>query len=123
MSTSFAPLRIRRALRDQFTGIGPPQPFGPDGWSFTGADRTIIVTCAPQIDGNEWVHASIAAADQPPGYAELKALHAAVFGAGYAYQCFVPATQHVNIHEHALHLWGRLDGRAVLPEFALDGSI
>ena len=53
----------------------------------------------------------------------LADLHAAVFGAGYAYQVFAPPSEHVNIHEFALHLWGRLDGRSALPEFGAGGSI
>jgi hypothetical protein len=51
-------LQIRRRLgRDDWT---PPAPYGPDGWSFThqtGAG-SVIVTCADQDDGHDWVHAS-----------------------------------------------------------------
>lgn len=59
-----------------------------------------------------------------PTYDDLVMLHRAVFGLdSYAYQVFAPQRQHVNIHNFALHLWGRADGRAVLPEFGLQGSI
>jgi hypothetical protein len=36
----------------------------------------------------------------------------------YAYAVFPPADRYVNIHPHCLHLWARLDGSAVLPEFS-----
>jgi hypothetical protein len=37
---------------------------------------------------------------------------------------FAPPTDHVNIHEYALHLFGRLDGTPALPDFtAGSGSI
>lgn len=50
--------------------------------------------------------------------------HAAVWGeSGWAYQCFAPAVDHVNIHEHALHLWGLLSGEPLLPNFGASGSI
>ncbi|TQK29408.1 hypothetical protein [Arthrobacter sp. SLBN-53] len=58
-----------------------------------------------------------------PTYDELGRLHRAAFGDGYAYQVFAPAAQHVNIHQNALHLWGRADGPPCLPEFGLFGTI
>lgn len=77
---------------------------------------SVIVTCADH-EGDDWVHASVAHADTMPTYTDLKALHAAVFGNGWAYQVFAAPSDHVNIHEYALHLWGRLDGKPVLPDF------
>lgn len=120
--TSFEPLRIRRLL-----GRGDwstPVRFGPDGWRFQhlDGDASVIITCAPAgEDSADWVHASIARTDRMPSYRDLKLLHAAVFGDGWAYQVFAPPSDHVNIHEHALHLFGRLDGRPALPDFT-DGT-
>lgn len=113
--TSFDALAIRRRLGR--SNWAAPAPFGPDGWSFMNLDghTSIIVTCALG-DGDDWVHASIAR-DTMPTYADLKMLHDAVFGDGWAYQVFAPPSEHVNIHEHALHLWGRLDGKPALPDF------
>jgi len=76
-----------------------------------------VLSCAPVDDGNDWVHASIASTDQLPTYADLKLLHHAVFGDGWAYQVFAPPDDHVNIHEYALHIFGRLDGKPALPDF------
>jgi hypothetical protein len=105
-----------------------PSAFGICGLDirlFSG-DRcagSVIVTQA-EHDGVEWIHASIAYTSQMPDYEDLATLKDAVFGpARYAYQVFPPASQHVNIHEHALHLWGRADGRPQLPEFGKDGTI
>lgn len=123
MSTSFSPLNIKKLLGRYYTGVSRPAEFGPDGWQYTAAapKRSFIVTAA-EHDGVEWVHASVASATEMPSYRDLAALHKAVF-TGYAYQVFAPPAQHVNIHEYALHLFGRLDGRAALPEFAMEGSI
>ena len=115
--TSLDALKIRRLLgRGNWS---TPERFGPDGWRFIALDGSgsVIVTCAPQNDGHEWVHASVAWADHMPTYEDLKWLHAAVFGDGWAYQVFAPPRDHVNIHEYALHLWGRLDGTPALPDF------
>lgn len=117
MTGNINALQVRRRLgRGNWT---TPIPFGPDGWATQSFDghSSVIMTCAPADDGNEWVHASIAHDDRMPTYADLKLLHAAVFGDGWAYQVFAPPSDHVNIHEHALHLWGRLDGKPALPDF------
>lgn len=118
-------LRLRRVLgRDAWL---PPEPFGPDGWTMASRDNeaSVVVTCSDHPDeAGEWVHASWARVDRIPTYEELCLLHRAVWGdTGYAYQVHVPVAHHVNIHEYALHLWGRLDGAPVLPEFGMAGSI
>lgn len=126
-ATSVDALAIRRVLNERIPKWSVPQRFGPDGWVFLRGSprRSLIVTVAPADDGCDWVHASMAGLDgELPTYEELTALHAAVFGDGWAYQLFAPRAQHVNIHEHALHLFGRLDGAAALPDFTYgSGSI
>lgn len=122
MTSSIDPLRLRAVMGRRTWEA--PRPFGPDGWQITRlGGSSVIVTCADQDDGREWVHASIAHRERMPGYLELVDLHRAAFGTGWAYQVFAPPSEHVNIHEYALHLWGRLDGRPALPEFGLGGSI
>ena len=102
-----------------------PEPFGPDGWSLVrrSGRGSAIVTAAPFDDGHVWVHASISDASFMPSYRDLQALHRAAFGGGYAYQVFAPQADHVNIHTHALHLWGRADGARALPDFGAFGTI
>lgn len=119
-------LAVRRELnRGDGGGWGPPRPAGPDGWMY-GHDsgrRSVLVTCADH-HGVDWVHASMTGAQQVPGYDDLVLLHRAVYGTGWAYQVFAPPAQHVNIHERCLHLFGRLDGAPVLPDFTYGtGSI
>ncbi len=120
MASSFNALEIRRILgRGNWS---TPTPFGPDGWKYLNLNgrSSVIITCAPH-SGDDWVHASIAHVDRMPTYDDLKLLHAAVFGDRWAYQVFAPPSDHVNIHEHALHLFGKLDGSPALPDFT-DGS-
>ena len=70
------------------------------------------------------IHASRTGQDRVPTYDELIQLHHAVWGErGYSYQVQAPVDRHVNIHPHALHLWGRADGARVLPDFGKWGSI
>lgn len=125
MPTHVNILNVRRTLsRDLWE---PPQPHGPDGWMLVSKPglphRSIVVTCADH-EGVDWIHASIACLDRLPNYLEMCELHRAVWGAtGYSYEVHAPLAQHVNIHENALHLWGRADGKPVLPEFGRFGTI
>lgn len=115
MASNLKPLAIRQGLGR--LNWGKPTAFGPDGWLFIHNDgRTVIVTCTP-FEGHEWVHASITRPSETPTYEDLKLLHKAVFGDGWAYQVFAPTVEHVNIHPFALHLWGLLDGKPVIPNF------
>lgn len=103
----------------------PPDRYGPDGWRLIRYDGTVsVLVSAASFDGVEWIHASLARHDRTiPGYSELTLLHKAAFGDGWAYQLFAPRNDHVNIHEFALHIWGRADGAPALPNFGAGGSI
>lgn len=118
-------LRLRKILgREDWL---PPRRFGPDGWQIVRRDGSVsvIVTAFDDDDGVEWIHASIARHDDTmPTYDDLVLLHRATFGEHrWSYQVFAPSTDHVNLHEHALHLWGRVDGSPVMPNFGQRGSI
>lgn len=122
MTTTLDPLRIRQRLGRKTWS--PPKPNGPDGWAYLHllVPSSVIVTVAPHGDPiTDWIHASIAHSDEMPTYEDLKMLHQAVFRDGWAYQVFTPPAEHVNIHNFALHLFGRLDGAPVLPDFT-DGT-
>lgn len=109
-------LQIRQVLGRHHWSV--PAQFGADGWELHRTDEAhMIVTCAPYGD-TEWIHASMSLPDRVPTYQELKRLHRAVFGDGWSYQVFAPPNDHINLHEHCLHLWGRLDGKPVLPDFS-----
>jgi hypothetical protein len=103
-----------------------PEPYGEDSWVIYGPGRKIIVSVDNYSDPETpWIHASISY-DQDwriPSYSDLKQMHAAVFGDGHAYQCFVPPGDHINITGNVLHLFGRLDGQPVLPNFGREGTI
>jgi len=118
-------LELRKRLDRKIWGV--PETWGPDGWridTIRGPHGRIIVTAdAPKPEFEGWIHASISRKDEVPSYDDLVMLHKAVWPNGYAYQAFVPPSMHVNIHPYALHLWGRHDGAAVLPEFGKYGTI
>ncbi|TYB69671.1 hypothetical protein FXF51_05785 [Nonomuraea sp. PA05] len=123
------PTHLFRALKQAGMRPTPPEPFGPCGvvlllrdLSGTPAGK-VIVTQGP-LDDTEWLHASISWRDRMPTYDELTVVKAGVFGPEReAYQVFPPQDRHVNIHNFALHLWGRADGVRVLPDFGQWGTI
>lgn len=103
-----------------------PEQWGDDTIRFNGPGRTVIVSYDPESDPDvPWIHASISYHQQwrMPSYSDLKQLYAAVFPGGHAYQAFVPPEEHVNIRSNVLHLWARLDGAPVLPNFGKFGTI
>lgn len=129
MTSNINPLSIRKRLgKDDWAA---PVPFGEDGWRFdtkTAKRGRIIVTCSEftalgEPGGLQYLHASWSWQTREPTYDELTWLHKAVWPDGYAYQVFAPPSEHVNIHPYALHLWGRLDGKPILPEFGKFGTI
>lgn len=129
MTTTVDGLRLRRILGPDLWL--PPDPFGPDGWRLDHQDTeqglpvaSVIVSTAP-FDGVEWTHASMAnAARRVPTYEQMCLLHRAVWGDdGESYEVHPPLSDHVNLHPYALHLWGRADGKRVLPNFGIIGSI
>lgn len=109
------PLKIRQTLGRK--NWKPPIRWGSNSWRIDSKDKgQIIVSCA-DYGGELWIHASISRVDEMPTYEDLKLMHKACFNNGFAYQVFVPEEDHVNYHVYALHLWGRLDGTPVLPNF------
>jgi hypothetical protein len=140
MTTTLDALAIRRRLGR--TMWAPPVEFGPDGWMFEAYEPgtrivgpvawlRILVSLGPvpgadgepDPDEGDWVHASIFRRDEVPTYQDLVLLHAAVWPDGHAAQLFVPPSEHINIHDRVLHLWGRPDGRRLLPNFGALGHI
>jgi hypothetical protein len=130
---SVKPARLSKTLREHLpAGVHPsaPRPHGPAGVSVLLLNRddqrvgSVIATQASH-GGVDWLHASISWTDHMPDYDDLVTLKAATFGEDReCYQVFPVAARHVNIHPHCLHLWGRADGHAVLPDFTMGlGSI
>lgn len=133
---SVHPRFLVRSLRNAGYRPEAPQVWGPGSGLHVrlldGDGRpagTVVVSQSPGwwpgADPDvEWLHASIAWRDRDPTYADLVALKAATFGPDrVAYQVFAVAGEHVSIHDHALHLWGRADGQALLPSFGVHGTI
>jgi hypothetical protein len=111
-------LAIRKSLGRETWGT--PEPYGFTGWLIRHRREhgQMLISVRTDLEV-PWLHASVAFAERMPTYGELALMHRAVFGDQHAYQVFAPNDQHVSFHEYALHLWGRLDGQPVLPEFAV----
>lgn len=115
---------VRATLKEGYPAYWRAIRFGPSGWALTAEPLQVIYSWAdyPERPGVDWLHASISHMHRMPSYEELQLLFRAVF-TGWAYEVFAPPEHHVNIHENARHLWGRLDGRPVMPNFGATGTI
>lgn len=77
----------------------------------------VIVSASKELDGKQWVHASISHSTRLPSYEELKYLKRHFIGADRkAIQVFPSDSEHVNIHPKCLHLFCCLDDDP-LPDF------
>jgi hypothetical protein len=83
----------------------------------------VIVDCEIKADGLPWLHVSVSSKDSTPTYDDMALVKLDFIGdTRYAYSVWPPGEKYVNIHQHCLHLWARLDspdGR-VLPEFSVE---
>jgi hypothetical protein len=136
MVTDLDPLRIRQRLgRKEFR---VPREISPGMWAFEPTEGPegllVLVTVDEEIagwprgEGVSWIHASCSRRRAVPSYADLTHVHRAVFGDGWAYHLFAPPAEHIDGSQaisipgtgrsmFCLHLFGRLDGKPVLPDF------
>ncbi len=91
---------------------------GGDGATYARRDGLrVIVTASTELDRKVWLHVSLSRADRLPSYDDMKAVKDVFVGReATACQVFAPASKHVNIMPHCLHLWSCLDGD-VTPDF------
>ncbi len=118
-----------KRIRKEGYSIKPPQDFFEGGIRVILTERdaaigAVIVSTHQEDDGPSWIHASISFKERIPSYTDLIMIKEGVFGDDReAYQIFPKSSRHINIHPHALHLWGRVDGKRVLPDFDRFGTI
>ncbi len=108
----------------------------PNGWRLLRVDGGILVfikspcglkvgcSCA-EYNGIETIHASCSREDRMPDYDDLVTLKKVCFGPSrYAAMILPPASEHVNIHNHCLHLWGPKDpNNWPFPAYGAGGTI
>lgn len=84
------------------------------------ADGLRVIATHPidMEDGKDWLHVSCAFPDKDPSYADLAEVkHLFIGDDKVAFMKFVVLEEHVNIHDHALHLWAVWDGDDPTPDF------
>jgi hypothetical protein len=94
----------------------------PDGrqWASEmsiGGFWSVIMSGCVEQDGRRWIHLSTAMTERLPNWAELVTIRDTFLGANRkCIQILAPATEHVNVRWHCLHLWHCVDGDP-LPDF------
>lgn len=100
-----------------------PSVVGDDGAAFVRGAAQVIMSLSRESDGELWVHVSccIRTGEKKfalPSWDDMKRVKKDFFGDdAWAYQVFPCRKDYVNIHPCVLHLWARLDGKPVLPDF------
>jgi hypothetical protein len=92
---------------------------GEDGASYDCRARRlgVIVSCAEELDGRQWIHLSVSHRARIPTWEELVDCKEIFLGQREAYQVLPPRERWVNIHPRVLHLFALHDGGTVLPDF------
>lgn len=96
------------------------QPWG-DGFALREKDGglRVIIDCEVKSDGFDWIHISVSRKSWTPTHEDMVKVKQDFLGIDcYAYSIWPPEDMYVNIHSHCLHLWSRLDGSRILPEFS-----
>lgn len=101
-----------------------------DGAAYRKGSLQVIVSASKESDGHEWIHLSATQRFGKnkfalPSWEDLKELKNVFIGEQrYAYIVYPDSAHYVNIHAFVLHLWARMDGVNVLPDFTKgSGSI
>lgn len=89
-----------------------------NGFALRRGGLRAVIDCSEKADGQMWLHLSVSRENWAPSHDDMKLAKAAFLGDRYAYSVWPPAAKYVNIHPYCLHLWARLDGSPVLPEFS-----
>lgn len=73
--------------------------------------------------GIDWWHLSVSRTTRLPTWDELVQAKECFLGVNArAMQIIPPRSEYVNIDPHVLHLFARIDGKRVLPDFRLEGG-
>jgi len=109
-----------RVLPARWQPLGPSF-FRPDSLSWRNLHEalTVIMSIDDMGDFGQWHHVSVAGEIRLPSWRQLVQAKELWMGDVLAVQVLPPRMQYVNMHEHCLHLWRRLDE----PMFSwLDGT-
>jgi len=86
------------------------------GFQTVGGLR-VLLSVAPEKDGNVWMHASCSREDRLPSWDDIKEMKDLFVGTQRtAIQVLPPEAEYVNQHPNVLHLWSCLTAD-VLPDF------
>jgi hypothetical protein len=88
-----------------------------------GDSLLVLFSACIERDGKRWIHVSCSRPSRLPSWEDLREVKDTFIGRERkALQVIPPASEHINIHPHCLHLWACLDGDG-LPDFRKDGAL
>lgn len=83
----------------------------------------VIADVEPRKEGI-WIHVSFSRRNRTPTYEDMTLIRKAFFPKDRVVaQVFPPTDEHVNVHQHCLHLWCRIDVDRWIPDLREDGTI
>ena len=89
----------------------------PNAQLWRRSDGLLVITEVAFYEGAPWLHVSCSYRNRTPHHAELVDVKTTFIGDRLAVQVFPIRAEYVNEHPHCLHLWCRLDGERITPDF------
>jgi hypothetical protein len=63
-----------------------------------------------------WLHVSVSRPNREPSWYELTSVKKLFMGNRFAIQILPPEEHYLNLHQHCLHLWARVDDEPIIPD-------
>lgn len=124
--TRVDPSLVRAALqriKPSWTLVEKPEHEDEDCChAFVRGTIQVLWSMSRESDGEIWIHVSLCGRSGPkalylPTYEDVKRVKQDFLGDAWAYQVFPDQRHYINQNPFVLHLWARMDGAAVLPDF------
>jgi len=72
----------------------------------------VIMTLEEKV----WLHVSVSKQNREPTWYELAGVKKKFMGNRFAIQFLPPEEHYINLHQHCLHLWCRVDDEPIVPD-------
>lgn len=96
--------------------VGPPGDHKNGAFAFRDG---LFVICS---DGEGWEHVSVSRKSRTPSYEDMTRIKGMFWHEDdCVMQLFVPVADHVNYHEHCLHMWRPLNAEIPRPPSIMVG--
>jgi hypothetical protein len=86
------------------------------GAPFAVFESTSGLRVITTLEEGVWLHVSVSRPNREPSWYELVSVKKIFMGNRFAVQFLPPEEHYLNLHQHCLHLWCRVDDEPIVPD-------